>query len=166
MLANQTGEGEGEYCIWANLSFIQHKTLEIICNSWVCFLKSIRHWNWLWRTRISLVQVIWDKSDLKGVKFLYWMDERYTHMQIICCRFIPNDLNYSDRLWYFSVTCVIVSLSVFWGVCQVTLRIYNFTISVTLWHLAFNCASENLGMSMSDSVMRCMPMLHDGLQVG
>ena len=52
----------------------------------------------------------------------------------------------------------------FWDICEVTLIITNFTISVTSWHLAFKCTYYYLGMSMFNCVMRCMPMLHDGLQ--
>ena len=65
----------------------------------------------------------------------------------------------------FSVTCVTMLLTLFWGACYVTLTINNFTVSVTSWHLAFKCTYKYLGMSMFNSVLRCMPMLHNGLQV-
>ena len=49
---------------------------------------------------------------------------------------------------------------------KVALMINNFTISVTSRHLAFKCTYYYHGMSMFNNVMRCMPMLHNGLQVG
>jgi hypothetical protein len=41
----------------------------------------------------------------------------------------------------------------------------DLTISVTCSHLAFKCEYSNLGMSTFNSVMRCVHVLHDGLQV-
>ena len=41
----------------------------------------------------------------------------------------------------------------------------NFIISVTSCHLAFTCTNYYLSMSMFNSVMRCMLVLHNGLQV-
>jgi hypothetical protein len=38
---------------------------------------------------------------------------------------------FSTPLMVFRVTCIIVSLTLFWAVCWVTLMINNFTISVT-----------------------------------
>ena len=39
----------------------------------------------------------------------------------------------SAPFWVFSVTCIIVSLILFWGICHVTLMINNFSITITLW---------------------------------
>ena len=64
------------------------------------------------------------------------------------------------------VTWVIVSLTMFWGICsQVTPMTNKFIISVTLWQLAFKCPYDYLGRSMLNSVTRCMPLLRDGLKV-
>ena len=63
------------------------------------------------------------------------------------------------------VTCVIESLTLVWDVCWVTLTINNFTLSVTLWHLAFKWVYKYLGMSVLNRVLRCMPMLDNSLQV-
>ena len=65
----------------------------------------------------------------------------------------------------FSIACVIVSLTLFWGVCWVTLMMNNFIISVTSWPLVLKCASSYLGIGMFNSIMRCMLMLHNSLQV-
>ena len=50
----------------------------------------------------------------------------------------------------FSVKCVIVSFTLFWGVCKVILMVNNFIISVTSWHLAFKCAYSYSNMSIFD----------------
>ena len=42
---------------------------------------------------------------------------------------------------------------------------YNFIISVTSQHLASKCAYSYLGMSMTNSVMKCVPILHNSSQV-
>ena len=42
----------------------------------------------------------------------------------------------------------------------------NFIISVTSLYLAFKCAYEHLHMIMFNNHLRCMPMSHNGLQVG
>jgi hypothetical protein len=70
-------------------------------------------------------------------------------------------------LMALSVTCIIiVSLTPFWGICEVTSMINNFVISVTWsWRLAFKCTYSDLGISMFDSVMRCTLMLRNALQV-
>ena len=65
----------------------------------------------------------------------------------------------------FSITCVILLLILFWGVCYVITMNNKFIISVTSCLLAFRCAYYYLGMSMFNNVMRCMHMLHNGLQV-
>ena len=64
----------------------------------------------------------------------------------------------------FSVMCIIVSFTLIWGVWYVTLMINNSAISVTPWHLVFMCTYWYLDTSMFNSVMWCMPKLHNGLQ--
>ena len=71
----------------------------------------------------------------------------------------------SHPFMVFSITCVLLSPILFWGVCYVTLMNNKFTISVISWISAFKCAYYYLGTSKLDSVMRCMLMLHNGLQV-
>ena len=55
----------------------------------------------------------------------------------------------NDTVYDISDTCVIVPLNP---------MIDNFTISVTSRHLAFKHAECYLGMNMINSVMRCMPV--------
>ena len=41
----------------------------------------------------------------------------------------------------------------------------NFTTSVTWWQFTLKCSCQYLGVSMFNSIMRCIPMLHNGQQV-
>ena len=73
--------------------------------------------------------------------------------------------NTTTLFMVFSATCVIVPLTLFLRRMLGYTNDQRFAISVTSWHLAFNYAYQYLGMSMLISVMRCMPMSHNGLQV-
>ena len=64
---------------------------------------------------------------------------------------------------FISIPFAKVSLTLTWGVCQVTPMTNNFVISVTSWHLAFQVhLLMYLGMRMFNNVVRCMPLLDNG----
>ena len=66
----------------------------------------------------------------------------------LCCFFLKCILwSFTYQLlmqWSTPSMVFLVSHTLFWDVCYVTLMIIKFVISVTSWHLAFKCATNIL----------------------
>ena len=103
----------GNYFTQMYLSFIQHKSLIIVCNPEVTFFDYSN-------TRISLkdhewmvLRIIWGDSttNLKGSNFLCWMGERY-----VCIRSFPpsKDFNPNSSPCFTANSIMIYALKVFY----------------------------------------------------
>jgi len=66
----------------------------------------------------------------------------------------------ATTLIVFSVTCIIVWMAIFWGVCWVTLNINNFTTSVTSWHLVSSELPNILACVCSLCYEMCVYVIH------
>ena len=92
---------------------------------------------------------------------------------ILLIMFVAVSLSFCDSILFeqrttlfmvFSVTCVVVLLTLFWGICYFTWMIHNF-ITMSLhdtWHSSV-LTNNIFDMSMFNNVMRCMSMLHNDL---
>jgi hypothetical protein len=61
-----------------------------------------------------------------------------------------SQMTWTTLFKVFRVTYGVASLTLFWGVCKVTLMINNFIISVIFWHLAFMWTHSYPSTSMFD----------------